>query len=109
MNRSTVGSKRAEAARRDGCDHAAAAIRPSGAAERRALASLRRLWTAQTIAHSALALARPRRSSWRNPRACLDLTEDGFDHLLAQAVAAASGAALEPCRHGGDAGAATLC
>src|SRR5471030_3361587 len=39
----------------------------------------------------------------------LDLTEDGLDHLLAQAVAAASGAALEPCRHGGDAGAATLC
>src|SRR5450432_3150656 len=39
----------------------------------------------------------------------LDLPEDRLDHLLTQAVAAASGAALEPCRHGSDAGAATLC
>src|SRR5437867_661304 len=38
----------------------------------------------------------------------LDLAEDRLDHLLAQAVAAAPGAALEPRRHGGDPAAAPL-
>jgi len=60
-----------------------------------AFASLSRLWAVQIIAHSPLTWSRPSEQELSKASGAFDLTENGFDDLLAQSVAAASPGAFE--------------
>ena len=53
----------------------------------------------QIMAHSARTFSTPRNRNWRKPRACFDLSEHRFDHLLSQSVGRFEAAVVDLLSH----------